>query len=178
MCRDIKSKPCAHCFGLFWWSPFLADAVFYVVDIKVWHVEFWSICGYIVCSVSDKSLKTNLMLICTADRQWQTTLKATRELFFKVGMSNVLQWSSQSPDLSPIEKAFHFLKAKLSKNKQKLKTAAIKGWHSVTRELSQHLVMPMGSKLKVMIDCKGLNHDNLIWLLFYPIKFWSLYFLF
>ena len=64
------------------------------------------------------------------------TAKAT-QLFFK---ANLLQWPSQSPDLNLIEHAFHLLKAKCPKNKQELKTAAVKAWQSITREETQHLV--------------------------------------
>lgn len=49
--------------------------------------------------------------------------KAT-QYFFKAKKWNVLQCPSQSPDLNPIEHAFHLLKAKLKdkrpKNKQEL----------------------------------------------------------
>ncbi len=48
----------------------------------------------------------------------------------------ILQWPSQSPDLNPIEHAFHLLKTKLKAerptNKQQLKSAAVKAWQSIT----------------------------------------------
>ncbi len=50
----------------------------------------------------------------------------------------VMQWPSQSPDLNPIEHAFHLLKTKLKgkcpKNKQELKTVAVEAWQSITRD--------------------------------------------
>ena len=52
-----------------------------------------------------------------------------------------MQWPSQSPDLDPIEHAFHLLKTKLKgkfpKNKQELKTFAV--------EIA----------VETVIDCKG-----------------------
>lgn len=57
------------------------------------------------------------------------TAKATQE-FFKTKKWNILQWTSQSPDLNPIEHAFHVLKTKFkaerTTNVQHLKTAAVK----------------------------------------------------
>ncbi|CAJ0923312.1 unnamed protein product [Ranitomeya imitator] len=57
------------------------------------------------------------------------TAKATEE-FFKAKNRNILQCPCQSPDLNPIEHAFHMLYAKLNKerstNKQQLKSAAVK----------------------------------------------------
>ncbi len=56
------------------------------------------------------------------------TAKATQE-FLKVMKWNILQWPSHSPDLKPIEHAFHLLKTKLKAaqptNKQQLKSAAV-----------------------------------------------------
>ncbi len=55
-----------------------------------------------------------------------------------------MQWPSQSPDLNPIEHAFHLLKTKLKgkcpKNKQELKTVAVEAWQSITRDETQRLV--------------------------------------
>ncbi len=71
----------------------------------------------------------------------------------------VMQWPSQSPDLNPIEHAFHLLKTKLKgkcpKNKQELKTVAVEAWQSITRDETQRLVMSMRSRLQAEIDCKG-----------------------
>ena len=70
-----------------------------------------------------------------------------------------MQWPSQSPDLNPIEDAFHLLKTKLKgkcpKNKQELKTVAVEAWQSITRDETQRLVMSMHSRLQAVIDCKG-----------------------
>ena len=46
------------------------------------------------------------------DNDPKHTAKATKE-FFKAKKWNILQWPSQSPDLNPIEHAFHLLKTKL-----------------------------------------------------------------
>uniref|UniRef100_A0A673YSH1 Tc1-like transposase DDE domain-containing protein n=1 Tax=Salmo trutta TaxID=8032 RepID=A0A673YSH1_SALTR len=85
------------------------------------------------------------------DNDLKHTAKAT-QYFFKAKKWNVLQWPSQSPDLNPIEHAFHLLKARLwakhPKNKQELKTAAVKAWQSITREETHHLVMSMGSRFQ------------------------------
>ncbi len=86
------------------------------------------------------------------------TAKATKE-FLKGKKWTVMQWPSQSPDLNPIEHAFHLLKTKLKgkcpKNKQELKTVAVEAWQSITRDETQRLVMSMRSRLQAVIDCKG-----------------------
>lgn len=64
-----------------------------------------------------------------------------------------------SSDLNPTEHAFLLLKPKLRakhpKHKQEVQTAAVKGWQSITREETQHLMMPMCPTLQAVIDCKG-----------------------
>ncbi len=86
------------------------------------------------------------------------TAKATKEVL-KGKKWTVMQWPSQSPDLNPIEHAFHLLKTKLKgkcpKNKQELKTVAVEAWQSITRDETQRLVMSMRSRLQAVIDCKG-----------------------
>ena len=54
-----------------------------------------------------------------------------------------------SPDLNPIEHAFHLLKT------PKLEVAAVKACKSISSEETQHMVMSMGSRLQAVIDCKG-----------------------
>ena len=92
------------------------------------------------------------------DNDLKHTAKATKE-FFKAKKWNVMQWPSQSPDLNPIEHAFHLLKTKLKgkcpKNKQELNTVAVEAWQSITRDETQRLVMSMHSRLQAVIDCKG-----------------------
>ena len=92
------------------------------------------------------------------DNDPKHTVKATKE-FFKAKKWNVMQWPSQSPDLNPTEHAFQLLKIQLKgkcpKNKQELKTVAVKAWQSITRDETQHLVMSMRSRLQAAIDCKG-----------------------
>lgn len=72
--------------------------------------------------------------------RWTMTrsiLRKQPKSFFKGKKLNVMQWLSQSPDLNPIEHAFHLLKTKLKgkcpKNKQELKTVAVEAWQSITR---------------------------------------------
>ncbi len=92
------------------------------------------------------------------DNDPKHTAKATKE-FLKGKKWTVMQWPSQSPDLNPIEYAFHLLKTKLKgkcpKNKQELKTVAVEAWQSITRDETQRLVMSMRSRLQAVIDCKG-----------------------
>ena len=62
----------------------------------------------------------------------QSILRKQPKSFFKANKWNVMQWPSQSPNLNPIEHAFHLLKTKLKgkcpKNKQELKTVAVEAW--------------------------------------------------
>ncbi len=92
------------------------------------------------------------------DNDPKHSAKATKE-FLKGKKWTVMQWPSQSPDLNPIEHAFHLLKTKLKgkcpKNKQELKTVAVEAWQSITRDETQRLVMSMRSRLQAVIDCKG-----------------------
>ena len=74
----------------------------------------------------------------------RSILQKQPKSFFKAKKWNVMQWPRQSPDLNPIEHAFHLLKTKLKgkfpKNKQELKTVAVEAWQSITRDETQHLV--------------------------------------
>ena len=63
----------------------------------------------------------------------QNTANTTKD-FIKEKSGQVLDWPSQSPDLNPIEHAFHLLKIRLKGNKQQLKEAAVKAWKSITKE--------------------------------------------
>ncbi len=96
------------------------------------------------------------------DNDPKHTAKATKE-FLKGKKWTVMQWPSPTPvptpDLNPIEHAFHLLKTKLKgkcpKNKQELKTVAVEAWQRITRDETQRLVMSMHSRLQTVIDCKG-----------------------
>ncbi len=94
------------------------------------------------------------------DNDPKHTVKATQE-FFKVKKGIILQWQSQSPDLNPIEHAFHLLKTKLKAerptNNQQLESAAVKAQKSITKEETQSLVMFMNSRLKAVIACRILS---------------------
>uniref|UniRef100_A0A8C4XER6 Intraflagellar transport protein 122 homolog n=1 Tax=Erpetoichthys calabaricus TaxID=27687 RepID=A0A8C4XER6_ERPCA len=86
------------------------------------------------------------------------TAKVTQE-FIKAKKWKILEWPSQSPDLNPIDYAFHLLKTKLHTerptNKQQLKAAAVKAWQSIKKEETQHLVMSMSSRLQVYDTSDG-----------------------
>ncbi|KAG2464610.1 TCB1 transposase, partial [Polypterus senegalus] len=94
------------------------------------------------------------------DNDPKHTAKATQE-FIKAKKCKILEWPSQSPDLNPIEHAFHLLKTKLQTerptNKQQLKAAAVKAWQSIKKEETQHLVMSMSSRLQAVIASKGFS---------------------
>ncbi|CAJ0950023.1 unnamed protein product [Ranitomeya imitator] len=86
--------------------------------------------------------------IVQMDNDPKHTAKATQE-FMSAKKWNILQWPSQSPDLNPIEHAFHLLKSRLKTerptNKQDLKAAAVKAWQSIKKEETQHA----GPSLKI-----------------------------
>ena len=77
---------------------------------------------------------------------------------FKTKKWNILQWPSQSPHLNLIEYASS---QNLRQKDQRLKTAAVKAWQSITKEETQCLVMSMGSRLKAIIACKVLQNNIL-----------------
>ncbi len=99
------------------------------------------------------------MLQNSLDGASQCRWTMTQSILQKGKKWTVMQWPSQSPDLNPIEHAFHLLKTKLKgkcpKNKQELKTVAAEAWQSITRDETQRLVMSMRSRLQAVIDCKG-----------------------
>ncbi len=109
---------------------------------------------------SNAAKLTGRCFIIQMDNDAKHTAKATQG-FLKVKKWNILQWPSQSPDLNPIEHAFHILKTKLKAerptNKQQLKSAAVKAWQSITKEETQSLVMSTSSRLKAVIACKELS---------------------
>ncbi len=127
--------------------------------------EFWSVSGNIICSYSaNASELIGRHFTVQMDNDPKHTAKATKE-FLKGKKWTVMQWPSQSPDLNPIEHAFHLLKTKLKgkcpKNKQELKTVAVEAWQSITRDENQRLVMSMRSRLQAVIDCKGFANQVL-----------------
>lgn len=92
------------------------------------------------------------------DNDPKHTANATKE-FIRGKKWKVLDWPSQSPDLNPIEHAFHLLKRRLKsetpQNKQQLKMAAVKAWQSISKDDTKSLVMSMGRRLTAVIACKG-----------------------
>ncbi|MCI4387611.1 hypothetical protein PGIGA_G00076200 [Pangasianodon gigas] len=114
---------------------------------------------------SQKSPNATKLIGCRftvqVDNDPKHTAKATQD-FLKAKKWNILQWPSQSPDLNPIEHAFHLLKTRLKAerptNKQQLKVAAVKARQSISREETQNLNFEnMGSRLQAVIDCKGFS---------------------
>ena len=73
------------------------------------------------------------------DNDPKHTAKATQDFFLKGKEVGVLQWPNLSPDLNTI--SVHFTKVKHPKNKQDLKTAAVKAWQRITGEETQRLMM-------------------------------------
>ncbi len=121
--------------------------------------EFWSVSGNISAHIQPNASELiGRRFTVQMDNDPKHTAKATKE-FLKGKKWTVMQWPSQSPDLNPIEHAFHLLKTKLKgkcpKNKQEMKTVAVEAWQSITMDETQRLVMSMRSRLQAVIDCKG-----------------------
>ncbi|CAJ0941103.1 unnamed protein product, partial [Ranitomeya imitator] len=108
-------------------------------------------------SISKSTIREDRMKM---DNDPKHKAKATQE-FIKAKKWNILEWPSQSPDLNPIEHAFHLLKTKLQTerptNKQQLKTTTVKAWQSFKKNETQHLVMSMSSTLQAVIANKGFS---------------------
>ena len=118
------------------------------------------------------------------DNDPKHTAKATKQ-FFKAKKWNVMQWPSQSPDLNPIELAFHLLKTKLKgkcpKNKQELKTVCSgglaehhQGWNSVSGDV--YAFQTSGCNWLQRISNQVLKSENLIYIFIVSLShyFWSL----
>ena len=102
------------------------------------------------------------------DNDQKHTAKTTNEFKWKV-----FYRPSQSPDYSPIERAFHLLKRRLKggtpRNKQQLKEAVVKAWKSITKEECKCLVMSMGRRLDAVIASKGFETKYLVLFIFHTI---------
>ncbi len=87
------------------------------------------------------------------------TAKSTQE-FLKVkkveysAMATSISWFQ--PDWACISLAEDKTKGRRT-HRQKLKSAAVKAWQSITKEETQSLVMSMSSRLKAVITCKGFS---------------------
>ncbi|KAG2467810.1 TCB1 transposase, partial [Polypterus senegalus] len=94
------------------------------------------------------------------DNDPKHTAKATQD-FIKAKKLNILALPSQSPDINPIEHAFHLLKTKLwtkrPTNKQQLKAATVKACKCIKKDETQHLVMSMSSRFQAVIASKGFS---------------------
>ena len=91
-------------------------------------------------------------------------------MFFRADDWNTLQRPSQPPDLNLIEHAFHSLKTELKTerpgNIQQQKTTAV-AWQSITKEVTQRLVISIGSRLQAVIPAKdsqlGIKNEHFIY---------------
>ncbi|KAF2346995.1 hypothetical protein FHG87_022249 [Trinorchestia longiramus] len=72
---------------------------------------------------------------------------------------NVLEWSSQSPDMNPIENLWRELKLKIQKRGPnditKLREICIKEWNNITPETCKRLVVNYYKRLEAIINNKG-----------------------
>ena len=96
-------------------------------------------------------IQTNSPKLTQMDNDPKHIMRPTQEVF-KTKKSNILQQTSQSPDLGPTELSFQLLRTKVTTerptNVQQLKEAAVKA-HS--------LVIPMSSRLQTSVDCKDFH---------------------
>lgn len=71
----------------------------------------------------------------------------------------VLEWPSNSPDLSPIEDVWRIMKKNLRKEPQStvegLRTTIQKIWNSITPEQCEYLLKTMHSRVRAVIAAKG-----------------------
>ncbi len=99
----------------------------------------------------------------SADGQWPKAYCKSNQRVLKGKKWTVMQWPSQSPDLNPIEHAFHLLKTKLKgkcpRTSRNWRRFAVEAWQSITRDETQRLVMSMRSRLQAVIDCKGFANQ-------------------
>ncbi len=109
--------------------------------------------------IFSQCFRTHWTALHSADGQWPKAYCKSNQRVFEGKEVDCYAMASQSPDLNPIEHAFHLLKTKLKgkcpKDKQELKTVAVEAWQSITRDETQRLVMSMRSRLQAVIDCKG-----------------------
>lgn len=72
---------------------------------------------------------------------------------------NVLDWTSSSPDLSPIENLWGIMKKKLRQSRPRtealLKKKISEIWNSITAEQCEELVATMNKRLRAVIAAKG-----------------------
>lgn len=96
--------------------------------------------------------------ILQSDNDPKHTAKVTKELIAKKKWK-VLNWPSQSPDLNPIEHAFHLLKKNMRsqnpRNKAELKENASKAWKDLDPSVIQKLVRSIPRRLQAVIANKG-----------------------
>lgn len=83
------------------------------------------------------------------------------EIFFRNNHIHVIDWPSESPDLSPIENVWHFIKAELYKMNNDLSTAdeaweEIKRiWYNDVKFLLPQLYNSMPNRFHEVIKCEG-----------------------
>ena len=109
-----------------------------------------------VCQDASKLIGRRFVL--QMDNDPKHTSKVTKA-FLKQQKWKILEWPSQSPDINPIEHAFHLLKCSLKKasprNKAELKKKATEAWEGIPSAKIEKLVNSMPSRLQAVINCKG-----------------------
>ncbi len=139
--------------GAVWWH----EHAWLPVALGYWCLQKTEAAGFILKCIGLHSLPRfsqmqhfflfgfDWTVLHSTNGQWPKTFSKSNDgkngngmVFLMVKKWNILQWPSQSPDLNPIEHAFHLRKTKLEAerptNKQQLKLAALKAWQSITKE--------------------------------------------
>ena len=99
-------------------------------------------------------------IICQQDNDPKVTSKKAQR-WFKDHKFTVPKWTAQSPDLSPIEHLWNYLKRRLEEFEEpassvsKLWDIVQKLWEEIPREEHQKLIDSMARRLSTIIKAKG-----------------------